>query len=240
MLSFMRDQGAGHSQDSQPAGTEPPAPGAPGKDDGQEFLTVAASKKSVQKSTILVAVLVAIGLISLGFMVRKNKPQAALAQPSKDEQTQMAATITRITGISSEMLSRMDQIVKKFYEFSDVFQVNVNELSKNPFQVEAYAAALKDQAPALEEQDDGARAYLMRRQQLKDKAAALKLVSIMRSGQESLCMINDELLRRGDSVGGFTIVNIGGDSVLLTGSPSGQADPTQDPDRLTVELKLAQ
>ncbi len=239
MLSFMRDQGASHSQDNQPAGTEPGA-GAPNRDEGQEFLTVTASRKSVQKSTILVAILVAIGLASLGLMIKKNRPQAAVAQASKDEQTQMAATITRITGISSEMLTRMDQIVKKFYEFSDVFQVGVNELSKNPFQTEAYAAALKDQPPATDEQDDATRAYLMRRQQLKDKAAALKLVSIMRSGQESVCMINDELLRRGDAIGGFIIVNIGTESVLLTGSPSGQPDPTQDADSLTVELKLAQ
>ena len=239
MLSFMRDQGASHSQESQPAGTEPVAAGVPNKDDGQEFLTVAANKKNVQKSTIFVIILVAIGLASLTVMIKRNRPQAAVAQTSKDEQTQMAASITRITGISSEMLSRMDQIVKKFYEFSDVFQVDVSELSKNPFQVEAYAAALKDQPQAVDEEDDGARAYLIRRQQLKDKAASLKLLSIMRSGQESVCMINDELLRRGDAIGGFVIVNIGTDSVLLTGSPSGQSDPTQDADRLTVELKLA-
>jgi hypothetical protein len=240
MLSFMRDQGASHSQESPSAGPEPAGAGQPSPDEGQEFLTVSASKKNVQKSTILVAILVAIGLASLGFMIKKNRPQAALGQPSKDEQTQMAATITRITGISSEMLSRMDQIVKKFYEFSDVFQVGVNELSKNPFQVEAYAATLKDQPQAVDEPDDAARASLIRRQQLKNKAASLKLVSIMRSGQESVCMINDELLRRGDSIGGFIIVNIGSESVLLTGSPSGQPDPTVDADRLTVELKLAQ
>jgi hypothetical protein len=240
MLSFMRDQGASRSQEGQPAGTEPAVASVPNKDEGQEFLTVAANKKNVQKSTILVAILVVIGLASLGFMIKKNRPQAAVAQASKDEQSQMAATITRITGISSEMLSRMDQIVKKFYEFSDVFQVGVNELSKNPFQVQAYAATLKDQPQAVDEEDDGTRAYLIRRQQLKEKAASLKLVSIMRSGQESVCMINDELLRRGDSTGGFIIVNIGSDSVLLTGSPSGQPDPTQDVDRLTVELKLAQ
>jgi hypothetical protein len=240
MLSFMRDQGAGRSQEGPPTGTEPPVAAGPNKDEGQDYLTVAASKKNVQKSTILVAILVVIGLASLGFMIKKNRAQAAVAQPSKDEQTQMAATITRLTGISSEMLNRMDEIVKKFYEFSDVFQVGVNELSKNPFQVEAYAATLRDQTSVVDERDQATQAYLIRRQQLKDKAASLKLLSIMRSGQESLCMVNDELLRRGDSIAGFVVVNIGTDSVLLTGSPSGQADPTQDADRLTVELKLAQ
>jgi hypothetical protein len=243
MLSFMREQGAGRSQDHPPAGADQPVAGSPNKDDGQEYLTVAANKNSLRKSTILVAILVAVGLASLGFMIRKSRPQAAMAQPSRDDQTRMAATISRLTGISSEMLSRMDQIVKKFYEFSDVFQVGVDELSKNPFQAETYAAALDAEPPAIEPQqqeDDAVKTALARRQQLKDKGASLKLLTIMRSGQESVCMINDELLHRGDSIAGFMIMNIGGDSVLLAGSPDGQADPTQDANRLMIELKLAQ
>jgi hypothetical protein len=241
MLSFMREQGAGRSPENSPTSPDQPVVGAANKDDNQEYLTVAANKSSLRKSTILVAILVAIGLASLGFMIRKSRPQAAVAQPSKDEQTRMAASISRLTGISSEMLTRMDQIVKKFYEFSDVFQVGVNELSKNPFEAETYAAAAKDEPVAAPpQQDDSARILLARREQLKSKAASLKLLSIMRSGQESVCMINDDLLKRGDSINGFMIVSIGNDSVLLAGSPDGQADPTQDVDRLMIELKLAQ
>jgi len=40
------------------------------------------------------------------------------------------------------MAGRMDEIVKKFYEFSDVVQVKVNELVKNPFAVEGFAKDL--------------------------------------------------------------------------------------------------
>ena len=36
------------------------------------------------------------------------------------------------------MADRMDEIVQKFYEFSDVFQVKVGELAKNPFEVEGF------------------------------------------------------------------------------------------------------
>ena len=81
MLSFMREQGAGRSQENQPTGSDQPAVGSPNKDEGQEYLTVAANKSSLRKSTIFVVILVAIGLASLGFMIRKNRPQAALAQP---------------------------------------------------------------------------------------------------------------------------------------------------------------
>ena len=240
MLSFMREQGAGRSQENQPTGSDRLAANLPNQEESQEYLTVAANKSNLRKSTILVVILVAIGLACLGFMIRKSRPQAAVAQPSKDEQTQMADTISHLTGISSEMLSRMDQIVKKFYEFSDVFQVGVNELSKNPFEVETFMGALKDEPPVVEQQDDAAKVALLRRQQLKDKAASLKLLSVMRSGQQSVCMINDELLRCGDSISGFTITNIGSDSVQLAGSPNGQTAPGQDADSLVIELKLAQ
>ena len=37
----------------------------------------------------------------------------------------------------------MDEIVKKFYEFSDVVQVKVGELAKNPFEVEGFTKDLK-------------------------------------------------------------------------------------------------
>jgi hypothetical protein len=244
MLSFMREQGASRASDNQPAGVESPAARAPNTDDGQEFLTVAANKSSLRQSTIFVVLLVAVGLASLGYMIRRNRPQAAIAQSSKDEQTRMAATISHLTGISSEMFTRMDQIVKKFYEFSNVFQVGVNELSKNPFEVETVAAAVKQEPQTVESQapqpDDSVRLALARRQQMKAKGDSLKLLSIMRSGSESVCMINDELLRRGDSITGFMVVNIGSDSVLLAGSPDGKTDPTQDENRLMVELKLAQ
>jgi hypothetical protein len=239
MLSFMREQGTSRSPEKVPAGAEPSGVGVAGQDDGQEYLTVAANKSNLRKNTIFVVILIAIGLASLGFMIRRSRPQAAVAQASKDEQTKMAATISRLTGISSEMLTRMDQIVKKFYEFSNVFQVGVDELSKNPFQVEAYASAFKGDA-AEPQPDDAAKIALTHRQQMKDKAASLRLVSVMRSGQESVCMINDELLRRGDSIDGFMVVNIGSDTVLIAESPDGLIDPTQDANRLMVELKLAQ
>ena len=42
----------------------------------------------------------------------------------------------------------MDKIVRKVYEFSDVPQVEVNELRKNPFHMETYAA-VAEAAPSL-------------------------------------------------------------------------------------------
>ncbi len=103
---------------------------------------MAANSKNVRRSTILVAVLVGIGLVSLLLMIRRSQPQAASAREGASDQ-KIEAAISRLTGVRSEMAGRMDEIVKKFYEFSDVVQVKVSELAKNPFEVESFAKDLK-------------------------------------------------------------------------------------------------
>ena len=50
----------------------------------------------------------------------------------------------------------MGEIVKKFYEFSDVVQVKVNELVKNPFEVEGFAKNLKAGAAVEDPQAEAA------------------------------------------------------------------------------------
>ena len=123
---------------------------------------MAANSKSLRRSTTLVAVLVAVGLVCLLLMIRRNQPQAAAAAPAAGDQTKIEAAIGRLTGVRSEMAGRMGEIVKKFYEFSDVVQVKVDELVKNPFEVEGLAKNLKKGTPA---EDPQAKAALARRQQ---------------------------------------------------------------------------
>jgi len=236
MLSFMREQGGDSLPGNQTAGSSQ-QDGAPDSGESQEYLTVAANSRSLRRSTIVVSVLVAIGLAGLGYMIRQSQPQAASAQPSQEEENKIEVAIGRLTGISSEMVSRMDEIVSKFYEFSDVFQVGVGELVKNPFQVEMCVEALQEEGAT--ETDEAARAALLRREQLKERAGTLKLLSVMRSDTGNACMINDRILHRGDSLEGFTITQIGDDSVELTwrSDEAGQPAETED---LTIMLKLAQ
>jgi len=236
MLSFMREQGAGNQAknggQSQSKGSD---------DAGSlEYLTVATTSKSLRKSTILVAVLVSIGLVCLWFMIRKSQPQAAAARQADEEQSQIEVAIGRLTGVSSEMISKADQILKKFYEFSGVLQVQVNDLVKNPFEVEVFAKDMKSEVSP--QGDTAAEAALVRRQHLKQRAASLSLLSVMQSGQASSCMINDKILRQGDMIEGFVITRVGGDSVELTwrgdGNPAG--GQTAETDEFNVVLKLTQ
>ncbi len=237
MLSFLREQGPGEMPGN--AGGSPGQRDAnvPGGGEPQEYLTVAANSKNLRKSTILVAILVAIGLVGLGYMIRKSQPQSAFAQSHKEDEKKIEVAISRLTGVSSEMVSRMDEIVNKFYEFSDVIQVGVSELAKNPFEVESFMGAIKDEP--VPPQNDRAKAALIQREMIKKQAAKLALLSVMRSEDGNACMINDRILRQGSQIEGFVVTRIAGDSVELTwkGDGTGVDVGTEE---LTILLKLAQ
>lgn len=237
MLSFMREQGGENLPGGRAAGTDKRDGASPDTGAPQEFLTTAANSKSLRKSTILVAVLVAIGLAGLGYMIHQSQPQAASGQTSTDEENKIENAISRLTGVSSEMVSRMDEIVDKFYEFSDVFQVGVGELAKNPFEAEVVAGTMDEEV--LTEQDDSVRAALLRQARLKRQAGALKLLSVMRSEEGNACMINDRILHQGDIIEGFKITQIGADSVVLTWQSDGTGQ-SAEAENLTIKLKLAQ
>ena len=204
----------------------------------QEYLTVAASSANLRKSTILVAILIGIGLVALGLMIHKTRPQAASAQQAQDEQTKIEAAISRITGGSTEVSGGIDTVVEKFHEFSDVVQVKVNELVKNPFEVEGYMKEIKNEG-AIDE-NPAVQAALIRRQRLQKQASTLRLLSVMRSDGGNSCMINDEILRQGDKIEELTVTRIGSNFVELTWLPSGAASGNASEMKdYTISLKLS-
>ena len=214
MLSFLREQG---TEDS----LVPKPPEAAGKKaaDGtqetqeQEYLTVATKGKQVRRTTILLAVLFGIGLLSLWFMIKKSAPQTAAASAGTDE-AQIEMAITRLTGVRSEIFSRMDEIVKKFYEFSDVQQVPVGELLKNPFELERFLDNVMETSDTGEGSSD-IEAERMRQQRLRQRTKDLQLLSIMRSDQGNCCMIDDRILYKGDSIRGFKVCQISDSFIKL-------------------------
>lgn len=210
MLSFLREQGPEDSLVPKPPEAADKKPADSTKDtQEQEYLTVATQGKQVRKTTIMLAVLFGIGLLSLWFMVKKSAPQTAAASVGTEE-AQIEKAITRITGVRSEMFSRMDEIAKKFYEFSDVQQVKVGELAKNPFELEAFLANAKEPSDT-QEGDYDIEAEMIRQRAKED----LQLLSIMQSDQDNCCMINDRILYEGDSIRGFKVFWIGDNFVKL-------------------------
>jgi preprotein translocase subunit SecG len=212
MLSFLRDPNVGDLPANEAARNAQENPDAKTRE--QEYFTVASHGKAVRKSTTLLAVLFVIGLICLWFMIKKSTPQAASANEITPEETQIETAIARLTGIKSEMFTSMDEIVSKFYEFSDVLQVKVEELSKNPFQFEMFLSNLKNKAPAAEKQP-GIDSEAIWQQQIRQKAKELKLDSIMQSDMGKCCMINNKILYAGNSIDGFDVLDIEDNQVRL-------------------------
>lgn len=212
MLSFLRESNVGDLPADEAARNAQDNPNAKNRE--QEYFSVASHGKAVRKSTTLLAVLFVIGLVCLWFMIKKSAPQAAAANEAVPEETQIETAIARLTGIRSEMFTSMDEIVSKFYEFSDVLQVKVDELAKNPFQFEMFLSSLKDKAAA--EETTGIDPEAIWQQQIKQKSKEMQLDSIMQSDRGKCCMINNKILYAGNSIDGFTVLQIDDDQVKLS------------------------
>ena len=199
----------------------------------EEYLTVAAQNKNARKSTMLLAVLFGMGLLCLWFMIKKSPAPAAGAGTGaiiSTEETQIEMAIARLTGVRSEMFNRMDEIVKKFYEFSDVQQVKVDELVKNPFKHELFLVGVEEISDT-EEGDFDIDAEMMRQQ-----TKSMQLLSLMQSEQGNCCMIDDKILYEGDLIKGFKVSQIGDGFVKLEWDPSpseGLGDPKRNEPRLS-------
>ncbi len=217
MLSFLREQGSEDSPDSrkpQPPDGEANRQGnAPADNDQQQqYLTVAAQGKNVRKMTMMLVVLFGIGLLGLLFMIKKSAPKTATASSEVEEESEIEKAIARLTGVGSEMFKRMDQIVSKFYEFSDVKQVKVDELVKNPFEQQKFLA---DAEETSDSKDDGMKAELIRRLRLKQGTKDMQLLTICQTEKGNCCMIDDKILYEGDMIKGYKVGQISDDSVKL-------------------------
>ena len=221
MLTFQKEQSVGNMPAQGPNAAKGSSPGdGSEKSQDQHYLTVAEHGKRARNSTVVLAVLFILGLMGLWFMIKKSTPQAASAAEDQTERVQIEAAITRLTGFKSEVFGRMDEIVRKFYEFSDVLQVQVSELAKNPFRLEMFLAGAEEEAqptnmvPEIDVEN-------LWRQQIQEKAKGLELSSIMQTGRGNCCMVGSDILYEGDSVEGFKVREIGDTFVKLEWEPKG-------------------
>lgn len=200
-----------------------------------DYLTVSGRGQHVRNTTIFVVVMFVLGVVSLGLMVKKTRPQAALASESDSEEAQIEAAISRLTGVRSEMMNRMDEILSKFSEFSSVKQIDVEELRKNPFQMET----LVDDAEETPVEGLHADASVILKQKMLKAAESLELLSIMNSNQGLRCVIGDQIVAKGDKVKGFEVLEVKERQVLLQWMPQ-EAVQDVDINELRTVLKLAE
>lgn len=77
------------------------------------------------------------------------------------------------------------------------------------------------------------------KQQIRQKAESLQLLSIMQSDRGNCCMIDSRILYEGDSVEGFKVHQIADSSVTLVWEPKGdEIRSIRQTDRVEIVLKL--
>jgi preprotein translocase subunit SecG len=232
MLSFLRDQ----SNDDLPAKqsqagdeTTPDNGAKEPQDQEQKYLTVAAHEKRARKSTILLAILFVAGLLCLGYMIKKSTPKLASGATDSTEDTQLEAAVSKLTGIKAEMSNSMDTVVNKFYELSDVLQVKVGELVKNPFELELVTA--KAEEPRVEITVPEIDTEMLKQRQIRQDAKEMELLSIMQSDRGKCCMIGNKILYEGEYIKDFKVRQIGDSFVKLEWDPErkkGSSDNQSD------------
>lgn len=236
MLSFLRDSGFDDlPAEKNAAGKGSGADGSGGGD--QDYVEVTTNAGRVRRSTTLLVVLLVGGLGCIWYMMRNTSPQSAGAATDANT-ADIERAIVHITGAKTEMFGKMDDLVGKFNEFSEVPQVEVNELVKNPFELETIvgSANVGEVQPVVVVDHQA-----VRRKKAQEQADQLKLLTIMQSGGRSVCMIDNRFLSEGDRIGDFTVGRIESNSVKLLWNPEGEAVSSQGgAEKVEITLKLTE
>jgi len=237
MLSFLKEQ-----QNVIPSGqkfsdaVDESANGDEQQNEKQDYITVESKSDKVRKSTTVLIILFVAGGLFLFFMIKKSVPDSVSAASVSKEEVEIEKAIAQLTGIKSEIFDRMDKIVDKFYEFSNVQQVEVNQLRKNPFNSSVYLLGLDNNGDSEGSEAD---LFELQRRQIKQESKDLKLLSIMRSSGKSCCIINSKVLYEGDSIKSFRVNQIGDNFVKLQWvSKDGEANSEGNLEEYGVLLKL--
>jgi preprotein translocase subunit SecG len=201
MLSFLKDD---RNKSAGGQTTETPAQTQPTETDGQvshedDYLVPAEHGKSLKQSTFVLIVLFVVGALCVWFMIKKTTPKNTSAAPNPEE-AKIEAAISQLTGIQTEMTTKVDDIVGRFSQISTVDQVDVAELKKNPFRRDITLGSTTEPTPAEQEN--------VRREEIQRAASKLQLFSIMSSPQGNCCMINDRILSVGQTIENFTVKQI--------------------------------
>lgn len=200
MLSYLKD------------GNTPPATEAmehtQEEQTSQQYLTVSDYGKKARQSTIVLALLFAVGGLGVWLMIQKITPASAKAAPNED-QKQLDVALIQLNTMKTEMNNQMNSVAGRFDQFSSVNQIGVDELKKNPFRREL---GYDTDNP---EEDAG----FIQRQQLEQEAqrrlVGLELWSITSTPKGMCCMINDQVLYKNDEINGMKVHSIHESEVTL-------------------------
>jgi len=170
-----------------------------------DFIEPAVKDSSVKRTTVILVASVVLGIAAIWFMNKKAAPASAAAAVSQ-QQLQIESAIAQIVGIKQQTITKMDQMLSKFYEFSDFKQVLPTNLTKDPF-VSVWPGS-QMQRPLGDKNGTSASQGL--------GIDSLELFGIGQSSEGNYCMINEKLLYVGDRIAGLEVAEITPKYVKLT------------------------
>jgi len=202
MLSFLKEG------QLKPLGGEPELPANQAAEGGgqSEYLTVAGHGKKLKQSTTLLIILFVVGTAGVWVMIHKATPSQASAAQKANDVVEIESAVAQLNGMQNEVNTQMKSVTNRLNHLSQVGQVGVKDLRKNPFVIDATAekADTSNQAQKLQ-----------REAQMRQKASVLELWTISESPRGISCMINDKVLHKGDAIEGFVIKEIRTTTVLI-------------------------
>lgn len=180
---------------------------------GESEFVVPEEKKSINKSTLALLALVVLGGGGLYLMHLRTGPSKAVAaesqEASKTISTFLSGGQTNIQSME-KALRDTEAVVKKFLDYPSTTQVPLHELRTNPFR------RLIDE-PADVPQSD----VVQKRRKEEERQAVIKAVgnlqlqSVMAGGAQKACMINNMLIKEGQTVEQFTVEKITPNGVIV-------------------------
>lgn len=163
-----------------------------------DYLLPAEHGKNARQSTLILIVLFVLGGVVVWFMVKKIGPKALFAAGPTPAEERLEQYVDLVTGMEAEFTTAVDDLMGRFDQFSNIEQVGVAELTKNPFKSDlVIQGEVESDMDAIQAQLDA-----------KRRAEQLQLWSIMESPQGGCCMINEKILYVGDVIEGFTVVRV--------------------------------
>jgi len=182
---------------------------------GDENFVVTEEKKPVNRTTLVLFLVVALGGGALYLMHLRTGPKTADAAPQAAQANQ---TITQFLSGGGSNLKNMEQmlqntqkIVQQFLAYPSVNQIPLNQLQTNPFRLTASKdGESSSEAEARKKQDE-------EKVSIRRAAEALQIQSIM-FGARKACMINNTMYTEGQQVEGFTVEKINPNSVIVKNS----------------------
>ncbi|MDD5135005.1 MAG: hypothetical protein PHP01_06315, partial [Phycisphaerae bacterium] len=159
-------------------------------------------EKNVRQTTFILVGAIVIVFAAIWVVHKNTAPKVSAAV--NEQQLQIESAIAQLTGINKESIEQVDELVKKFYEFSNFAQVKPQELISDPFNVLWTSSDSVSSA--------GTKSGVSRADKEMPK---MELLSILKSKYGNCCMIDDTLLYKGDEINGFEIMEIGDDFVRM-------------------------